>query len=211
MSVVTKKKKLISESISVKYDVGSLKTKLENDDPIFLKTPLQECNVKNNNLRIYSREILERELDHYQKFVKKGNAYGELDHPMDSDVVEFKNTSHRIVETWWKGDVVWGKIEILPGQYFPSANILRGCLKIGAPIGFSSRGYGSETRISEDTFMINDDYSLLCWDSVTNPSVGIAFGSVLNEGTSPRNLTTNDILNKKLYSINKTIFNILSN
>lgn len=200
---ITKRKSIISESNVVTIDKDRIKTKLENDDPIFLEGVIQRCNVKNKNMRIYPREILEREVDRYQEFIKQGIAWGELDHP-ESDVVEYKNASHRIKEVSWKGDDLWGIIEVLPGQYFPSANILRGCIKIDAPIGFSSRGYGSETRISEDVYQVNDDFELLCWDSVSNPSTHGAFG-MIKEGTSKE-----AILNRKLFAINSTIYDILS-
>ena len=55
---------------------------------------LQRASAENQNGRIYSKEILEREAEKYtNEFVKRGHAFGELDHP-ESPVVSLKNASH---------------------------------------------------------------------------------------------------------------------
>lgn len=104
-------------------------------------------------------------------------------------VVEYKTASHKIHKIWWEGDNVMARIEILSGKFFPCANILRGALKNNIPIGFSSRGFGSEMQLSEDLFEVEDDFQLVCWDAVVNPSTHGAFG-VLTEskGASARNV-----------------------
>lgn len=185
-----KKKKLVSEIFKISYDKDSLKGKLENDEPIILEGVLQRANTKNQNNRIYTKEVLDREIKKYkEKFIKEKRALGELDHP-DRSVVEYKTASHKILDLWWSGDDVVGKIEILSGKFFPCANILRGCIKNDIPIGFSSRGFGSERKISHDTFEVDDDFELICWDAVTNPSTHGAFGDYLNENYSSMNSQT---------------------
>lgn len=169
-------KKRLTEIFQITYDSTKLASALANDEPIFLEGVIQRANIKNQNNRIYPKEVLEREINAYVKnFVSENRALGELDHP-DRDVVEYKTASHRINAIWWKGDDVWAKIEILSGQFFPCANILRGCLKNNIPIGFSSRGYGSEMQIAHETYEVEDDYALTCWDAVSNPSTKGAFG-----------------------------------
>ena len=178
-------KKLLTEIFQVNYDASKFASALANDEPIILDGIIQRANIKNNNNRIYPKEVLEREINRYMKeFVKENRALGELDHP-ERDVVEYKTASHRINDIWWKGDDVWAKIEILSGKFFPCANILRGCLKNNIPIGFSSRGYGSEVQISHETFEVEDDYVLTCWDAVSNPSTKGAFGMIA-ESTGAR-------------------------
>jgi hypothetical protein len=183
-------KKILSEALVLSYNEDKLKYALDNDEPIFLEGVIQRANKKNQNNRIYPREVLEEQIDKYNReFVSKGSAIGELDHPSGEDrvILEYATASHKIHKIWWNGDDVWARIEILSGKFFPSANILRGCLKNRIPIGFSSRGYGSEMQISESTFEVQDDFELVCWDAVVNPSTHGAFG-YLAEGKG-RDLT----------------------
>lgn len=119
-------------------------------------------------------------------------------------IVEYKTASHRVVDYWWKGDDVIGKIEILSGKYFPCANILRGCLKNNIPIGFSSRGLGDEVLISDDTIEV-EDYDLICIDAVPNPSTIKAFGTLLEGRDAKNKFEVSQILNE----VQTTIFNIL--
>jgi hypothetical protein len=185
-----KNKKLLNEIFLVQYSAEKYKKALENDEPIILQGVIQRANAKNKNNRIYPKEILQESIEKYkQEFIQENRALGELDHPESSQEVLFKNASHRINEIWWAGDEVHAKIEILSGKHFPYANILRGCIKNNIPIGFSSRGLGSEVPLNENTYEV-EDYDLICWDAVTNPSTHGAFG-LLKEGASE------EILNKQ--------------
>lgn len=178
-------KKLLTEIFKIEYDPAKFSKQLENDEPIFISGVIQRANAKNQNKRIYPKEVLEPVIKEYIKtFVVENRALGELDHA-DRGVVEYKTVSHRINKIWWENDDVYATIEILSGKFFPCANILRGCLKNNIPIGFSSRGYGSEIQISDDTFEVQDDFELTCWDAVTNPSTHGAFG-MLKESVNSR-------------------------
>jgi hypothetical protein len=142
---------------------------------------MQRAGAKNQNGRIYKREILEQEVQNYiENFVKVGNAYGELDHP-ESAIVSLKNASHVVKELWWEGDDLMGKLELLNT---PSGNIVREIVKGGHTIGISSRGTGSVTQTNEGTLMVQPDFELVCWDFVSNPSTQGAFMNAisLNEG-----------------------------
>lgn len=142
---------------------------------------MQRAGAKNQNGRIYKREILEEEVRNYtENFVKIGNAYGELDHP-ESAIVSLKNASHVVKELWWEGDDLMGKVELLNT---PSGNIVKEILKGGHTIGISSRGTGSVTQTNEGTLMVQPDFELVCWDFVSNPSTQGAFMNPisLNEG-----------------------------
>ena len=142
---------------------------------------MQRAGAKNQNGRIYKREILEEEVRNYvENFVKVGNAYGELDHP-ESAIVSLKNASHVVKELWWEGDDLMGKVELLNT---PSGNIVKEILKGGHTIGISSRGTGSVTQTNEGTLMVQPDFELVCWDFVSNPSTQGAFMNPisLNEG-----------------------------
>lgn len=143
---------------------------------------LQRANEKNQNGRIYPENILKREVDKYKgREIKENRAYGELDHP-ESSVVELKNTSHIIRDVWWNGKDVVGKVEILNT---PSGRILKELIEAGCTVGISSRGMGSVRQIKEDgTVAVENDFDLICWDFVSNPSTHGAFMKPVNEGVS---------------------------
>ena len=144
---------------------------------------LQRAVAQNQNGRTYSKEILLRESERYTKeFVEVGNAFGELDHP-DSPVVSLKNASHVIKELWWKGDDLMGRVELLNT---PAGNIVKEICRAGHTIGISSRGTGSVNQTNEGALEVQDDFELVCWDFVSNPSTHGAFMNPVNlsEGKS---------------------------
>jgi hypothetical protein len=133
---------------------------------------MQRASAENQNGRVYKKEILERECSKYVKeFVKRGNAFGELDHP-ESPVVSLKNASHVVKDLWWKGDDLMGKVELLNT---PAGNIVKEIIKAGHTIGISSRGTGSVQQTNEGTLEVQPDFELVCWDFVSNPSTHGAF------------------------------------
>lgn len=160
---------------------------------------MQRAKAENQNGRVYSKDILVREAKKYvEEFVKNGNAFGELDHP-ESPVVSLKNASHIVKELYWKGDDLMGKVELLNT---PAGNIVKEIIKAGHTIGISSRGTGSVNQTNEGHLEVQDDFDLVCWDFVSNPSTHGAFMNpvALQEGKvrvskySNLNLIINDIL-----------------
>ena len=105
---------------------------------------------------------------------------GELDHP-ESSVVNLSNVSHNVVDLWWDGNDLMGKIEILAT---PSGNIAKELLRAGIRLGISSRGMGSVKNLGEGKVEVQDDFEIVCWDLVSNPSTQGAFMSPLNEAVS---------------------------
>ena len=142
---------------------------------------MQRAGAKNQNGRVYDKQVLRREVNKYmENFVKVGNAYGELDHP-ESAIVSLKNASHVVKDLWWDGDDLCGKVELLNT---PSGNIVKEIIKGGHTIGISSRGTGSVKPTNEGHLEVQDDFELVCWDFVSNPSTHGAFMNPisLNEG-----------------------------
>ena len=142
---------------------------------------MQRAGAQNQNGRVYSPEVLKREVEAYMKnFVKVGNAYGELDHP-ESPIVSLKNASHVVKDLWWDGDNLCGRVELLNT---PAGNIVKEIIKGGHTIGISSRGTGSVKPTNEGYLEVQDDFELVCWDFVSNPSTHGAFMNPisLNEG-----------------------------
>lgn len=146
---------------------------------------LTTAEVKNGNGRYYPKELWEREISKYMESVRENRALGELDHP-DSSIINLKNVSHNIRKIWWDGDHVLGQIEILPT---PSGNILKALIENNISVGVSTRGMGSLKEIGE-TMEVQDDFELLCWDFVSQPSNPGSYmrPAMMNEGLNP---TTN--------------------
>jgi hypothetical protein len=154
----------------------------ENNGKLVVKGVLQRAEAKNQNGRVYPREILVRESKKYdENFVKQKRALGELDHP-DSSVVNLQNVSHNVTEMHFEGDNLVGTCEILTT---PSGNILRELFKNGIKLGISSRGLGSVEMVQEangDTVSkVGDDFELIAFDFVSNPSTHGAFLHPMNE------------------------------
>ena len=133
---------------------------------------MQRAGAKNQNGRVYDKQVLLREVNNYmENFVKVGNAYGELDHP-ESAIVSLKNASHVVKDLWWDGDDLCGRVELLNT---PSGNIVKEIIRGGHTIGISSRGTGSVKPTNEGHLEVQDDFELVCWDFVSNPSTHGAF------------------------------------
>ena len=155
---------------------------------------LATAEVKNGNGRYYSKDLWQREIDKYMSCVKEKRALGELDHP-ESSIINLKNVSHNIINIWWDGDNVIGKIEILPT---PSGNILKALIDSGITVGVSSRGMGSLRQVGE-ILEVEDDFELKCWDFVSTPSNPNSWMTPLkenlNEGLTTSKLSYNKVNN----------------
>lgn len=154
-----------------------------NSGRVIVSGVLQRANAKNQNGRVYPKDILAREVAQYAKVqIAENRALGELDHP-ESSVVNLQNVSHNIRKVWWSGDDVMGEVEVLGT---PSGNILKELLKAGIKLGISSRGLGSVKEVNEETgtVAVQDDFELVCWDFVSNPSTHGAFMAPVNESVT---------------------------
>lgn len=155
----------------------------ENDGKLVVRGVLQRAEAKNQNGRVYPAEILQREAKNYNEgFIKQKRALGELDHP-DSSVVNLSNVSHNITEMHFEGDNLIGTVEILTT---PSGNILRELFKNGIKLGISSRGLGSVETVTEGpndqpVQKVGNDFELIAFDFVSNPSTHGAFMYPMNE------------------------------
>lgn len=194
---------LLKEWLPLRYSPELVReSKLTNGGRVMLRGVIQRADTLNQNGRIYPRAILEREIDNYQKFIRENRALGECDHP-DTSVVELKNVSHIVRETKMDGDTVSGVVELLDT---PSGKILQSLVEAGVTLGISSRGVGS-TRKQGDAVIVQDDFQLICFDIVSEPSTPGAF--MMNE----RRVITGRELNKtftKSDRVNRIFTDILS-
>ena len=160
----------------------------ENNGKLIVKGVLQRAESKNQNGRVYPKEVLMREATKYAgTYVKERRALGELDHP-ESSVVNLNNVSHNVLGMSWTGDDLCGTVEVLST---PAGNILKELFKSGIKLGISSRGMGSVKEImgEDNTLEVQPDFELIAFDFVSNPSTHGAFLSPVNEskGTVKQN------------------------
>jgi len=181
--------RLITEWTNFEYDPSLIKEQKAMGKPVMMKGILQKAETLNQNGRVYPKIILEREIRNYQKFIKENRALGELDHP-DSSVVELKNSSHIIREAHMEGNIVYGTVEILNT---PSGKILQSLVESGVTLGISSRGVGS-TKSEGNMQIVQDDFQLICWDFVSEPSTPGAF--MMKEGKEVSPQFINEVFNK---------------
>lgn len=174
----------------------------KNGGKLVLKGILQKADTLNQNGRVYPRHILEREVRNYQKFINENRALGELDHPQDS-VISLKNVSHLVKEAYFDGDIVKGSVEVLDT---PSGKILQDLVEAGVKLGISSRGVGS-TKREGDYQVVQDDFQLICWDFVSEPSTPNAF--MMAEGKTVSDSDLRRVFNKS-DRINRVVNDILA-
>ena len=150
----------------------------KNGGRLIVNGVLQRAESKNQNGRVYPKEILVRESKKYAaEFIKQRRAMGELDHP-DSSVVNLQNVSHNLLEMHWVGNDLVGTVEVLST---PSGNILKELFKSGIKLGISSRGLGSIKSEGTEGEEVQPDFELIAFDFVSNPSTQGAFLSPVHE------------------------------
>ena len=153
------------------FEYGEVEPSKSSDGIVTMKGVIQKAQQPNANNRIYPRPILEREDAKYQELIKERRSLGELDHP-DSPIVQLENVSHLITDTKWDGDDLVGTVEVLDT---PKGQILEKLINRDIKLGISSRGLGSTSRTNEGYDMVEDDFSLVCYDMVSNPSTSGAY------------------------------------
>jgi hypothetical protein len=158
-------------------EIKKLETgKLVIVEPLIVYVVLQKYGILNRNGRVYPEAVLKTQDKLYQEAIRERRAVGELDHP-ESSIIAGDRISHNIIETWWEGHTLMGKMEIVMSPGFINlgiisckgddvANLLRNRIKIGV----SSRGVGSLVEGKNGEQIVQDDFEIICWDVVTAPS-----------------------------------------
>ena len=163
---------LLTEYRTFKVDKRLVETSIKENRSLVVKGVIQRAEAKNQNGRVYPKEILEREIKKYiDGPVRERRALGELDHP-ESSVINLQNVSHNVIKVKMVGDDVYGEVEILST---PAGNILKELFRNGITVGISSRGMGSVQESGNGTVEVQDDFELLCFDFVSTPSTHGAF------------------------------------
>jgi hypothetical protein len=188
---ILKKNDFRKKGILIEYDAGYISPKDNRhfvnevnkltegtpiiEEPLVVYAVMQKYGVENRNERVYPEAILRREAENYLKLIKEKRALGEADHP-ESSIVAVSRISHNVVDLWWEGNVLMGKLEIIMSPGFVNQGIIScegdrvaNYLRKGLKIGVSSRGVGSLEKEGGKN-VVQDDYELICWDIVTSPS-----------------------------------------
>jgi len=163
------KRKLITEvSNNVKID--------RNGDDLHVVGVFSSAELMNINGRKYPRNILEREITKINSKVSNKSLWGELGHPANPDINPDK-IAIMIEDLAWDNNDVVGKAKVLNT---PMGNIARTLMESGT-LGISSRGLGT---VSEKNNYVNEDFNLITWDLVTDPSNHPSWVKGVYEGTS---------------------------
>ncbi len=175
-------KKLLVDYLPFEVEPDQINESMkENNGKLVVRGVLQRAESKNQNGRVYPKDILMREANKYtEEFINQSRAMGELDHP-ESSVVNLQNVSHNVKKMHFEGDNLMGEVEVLPT---PSGNILKELFKAGIKLGISSRGMGSVETVNEngaEAQEVQPDFELIAFDFVSNPSTHGAFMYPVNE------------------------------
>lgn len=190
--------KLITETT---YDIS---TKKDDNKNLYIEGIFSTAEERNKNGRIYSRQILEREVDKLSDLISKKSALGELEHPT-SNSITLDRTAILIDELSWNGNHVLGKAKVLST---PCGQIVKNLIEDGVRIGISSRGMGT---VNEKTNYVNEDFNLICWDVVANPSNKSSWISGIYEGLDFNFNTANQekLIEQAKVEYRKKIFQVI--
>lgn len=179
------------KGILIEYDAGHISpednkkiiSEMKNMDfseDLILYAVLQKYDTPNKNGRLYPEQILKRENEKYQNLIKKGGALNELNHP-SSSLIDLDRVSHSILETWWDGKMLMGKIKLFTSPGWKKMGIVstkgdQAAMLImnGATLGISSRGVGSLKNVKGQN-IVQEDFELVCFDLVSSPSTPGAY------------------------------------
>ena len=169
--------KLISEAIE---DVEYITEDKENGGRNYkIRGVFMQADVKNRNGRVYPMEVLEKEVNRYnKKFINEDRAFGELGHP-DGPTVNLERVSHMVTELYPDGKNFVGEAKILKT---PMGEIVKNLMDEGAKLGVSSRGMGSLDQRNGANYVRNDFYLATAADIVADPSAPNAFVEGIMEG-----------------------------
>jgi hypothetical protein len=188
---ILKRNELNKKGVLIEYDAGYISPKDNRhfisevnklsqgqsiiEEPLVVYAVMQKYGVENRNERVYPEDILRREAENYLKLIKEKRALGEADHP-ESSIVSVSRISHNVIDLWWEGNVLMGKLEIIMSPGFINQGIIScegdrvaNYIRKGLKMGVSSRGVGSLQK-ENGRNVVQKDYELICWDIVTSPS-----------------------------------------
>ena len=174
---MTQTVKLISEEIQ---DVEYICEENENGKKDYkIRGIFMQADIKNRNGRVYPMEVLNKEVERYNKqYVNEKRAFGELGHP-EGPTVNLDKVSHMITKLYPDGKNFIGEAKIMST---PMGEIVKTLMDEGAKLGVSSRGMGSLDQKNGANYVRNDFYLATAADIVADPSAPNAFVQGIMEG-----------------------------
>lgn len=209
---MTDKVYLISECTSGSIEVlDDVNESIENrKSGLRFRGKFQEADEINKNKRFYGRNILDREVNRLAECIGERRLFGELDHPTNS-IIHLENASHLITKLFWEGNKLMGEGEML---LTPAGMILESIIRSGIPVGISSRGVGTGRTRKDGVMVIDENFKLITFDVVADPSTYKAFAEPVAENAkdadklrTPKNLQKieHSSVNNTNENINHTI------
>lgn len=200
----------------IKEDIENPHIKLWCPEKFIVSAVFQKYGIKNANGRVYPESVLRREVDKYiREYVSTRSAIGALDHP-SSSTLSGHDVSHVITELHWENQTLVGEMEIhtSPGfrQYgvcSTSGDLVANMLISDILIGVSSRGVGSVKQAPGGLLVVDDDFEIVCWDVVVQPSTNNAFIKLNSADLQPfiesDSSKKGTIINEKIKQINQLL------
>lgn len=158
-------RKILAENSHELYTIHRKKTKGIYLDNRFIKSELIDFNDNVYCVTVPNSTWL-------MKYNDKISWTHNCDHP-ESAVVSLRNASHKVIDMWWEGEALYGKVQLLDNDC-DAARILKGLLKSGVMLGISSRGVGSVKSVKGED-IVQDDFELIAFDFVSSPSTPGAY------------------------------------
>ena len=167
----------------------------------------------------YAGKVMCVEVENHTWYVMDNNKChwtSNCNHPAES-TIDLGRISHNIVELHWEGRTLVGKMELNISEGFRKQGICSSLgdtvallLLNGYKIGVSSRGVGSVEQKLGQT-IVGDDFELICWDVVSDPSTNNAYISTKGKESMSQWIENKDpkkkALNEKLNKIDKLLLN----
>ena len=131
-----------------------------------------KADLRNENGRVYRKSMWENVLQrpYIKDALAKRKMLGELGHPDKIETTPL-NVSHIVTALELRPDgEIYGEAEILDT---PSGKVLKTLYEAGVTMGISSRGYlpeGSNLYAEGEDLIVPDDYELITFDFVIDPS-----------------------------------------
>ena len=167
----------VNETVNIVEEVLDEATGKKN---LFIEGVFMQSNVKNRNGRLYPTDVLDKEVDRYNKeYVEKKRAFGELGHPQ-GPTINLERVSHLITDLKKDGDNYIGRAKVMDSPY---GQIVKGLIGEGATLGVSSRGMGTLKPNKDGVNEVQKDFYLAtAADIVADPSAPDAFVNGIMEG-----------------------------
>ena len=184
-------------------------------DDFIVSAVFQKYGIKNANGRIYPENVLKTQVEKYiQERVMTGCAIGALDHPQSSSL-SGHDVAMNILNLEWQGRTLVGEMQLhlSPGykRYgicSTSGDLVANMLLDNILIGVSSRGVGS-VKNQGGVLIVDDDYDIICWDVVMEPSTNQAFIKLNRADLQPfieSKTHENTPINEKISRLEKILF-----